>query len=217
MRMYNPEWEAIKDFDYSPKFMDVVFELASGEIPEDHGYALFEALVAHLPWLRDTEGAGVHPVHGAPTGRNHNLIVNRRVKLVIRLPVNRLADAKALVGRKINPGAGELSIGDLKEKQLTPFADLYSHFVSMDTVDETEFMGSVRAELEKMQVRCGLIPGKKRKIASPSGDVWGYSLMLHDVGPLQSLLIQEAGIGRRRNQGCGIFIPHKSIKEVVIN
>jgi CRISPR-associated protein Cas6 len=217
MRMYNPEWEAIKDFEYTAKFVDVAFDLAAGEIPADHGYALFEELAMVLPWLRDTPDAGVHPVHGAPTGRNDNLMVNRRVKLVIRLPVNRLADVKALVGRQINPGAGELSIGDLKERQLTPFAYLYSHFVSMGTGDEAEFMQAVGDELEKMQVRCGLIPGKKRKMSSPSGDVWGYSLMLHDVDPLQSLLIQEAGLGQRRNQGCGIFIPHKSIKEVVVD
>jgi CRISPR-associated protein Cas6 len=217
MRMYNPEWEAIKDFQYTPKFMDAVFDLASGEIPADHGHALFEALARHLPWLRETPEAGVQPVQGAPTGRNDNLMINRRVKLVIRLPVDRLADAKALTGRTINPGAGELAVGGLKEKLLTPFAYLYSHFVSMDTEDEAEFMQAVRKELDQMQVRCGLIPGKKRKMSTPSGDVWGYSLMLHDVDLLQSLLIQEVGLGRRRNQGCGIFIPHKSIKEVVVD
>lgn len=217
MRMYSPEWEAIKDFNHIPRFKDVAFDLIGSEIPADHGHALFEELVKHLPWLRETPGVGVHPVHGAPSGRNDNLVINRRVKLVLRLPVACLADAQALVGRTINPGAGELKIGDLKERQLTPFAYLYSHFVSMNTADEAEFMQAVRGELDKMEIRCGLIPGKQRKMSSPLGDVWGYSLMLHDVDLLQSLLIQEAGIGLRRSQGCGIFIPHKSIKEVVIN
>jgi CRISPR-associated protein Cas6 len=217
MRMYNPEWEAIKDFDHTARFKDVAFDLAGSEIPADHGHALFEELARHLPWLRDTPGVGVHPVHAGPSGRNDNLVINRRVKLVLRLPVDRLADARALVGTTINPGAGELKIGDLKERQLTPFAYLYSHFVSMDTADEAEFMQAVRDELDKMEIRCGLIPGKQRKMTTPSGDVWGYSLMLHDVDLRQSLLIQEVGIGLRRNQGCGIFIPHKSIKEVVIN
>lgn len=217
MRMYNPAWEAIKDFSYTPKFKDVSFDLAGGEIPADHGHALFEELARYLPWLRETPGVGVHPVHGAPSGRNDNLVINRRVKLVLRIPVDHLAAAQALVGATINPGAGELKVGDLKEKQLTPFAYLYSHFVSFDTADEAEFMQAAYSELEKMEIRCGLIPGKKRKMSSPSGDVWGYSLMLHDVEMLQSLKIQESGLGERRHQGCGIFIPHKSIKEVVID
>lgn len=217
MRMYNPEWEAIKDFNFTPKFKDLAFDLAAGEIPADHGHALFEELCRHLPWLRDTPGIGVHPVHGAPSGRNDNLVVNRRVKLVLRLPIDRLPEAKSLVGMTINPGAGELKIGDLKEKQLTPFAYLYSHFVSYNTADEAEFMQAVHDELEKMEIRCGLIPGKKRKMSAPSGDVWGYSLMLHDVEKLQSLKVQESGLGEWRNQGCGIFIPHKSIREVVID
>lgn len=217
MRMYNPEWEAIKDFQYTPKYADAVFDLAGSEIPADHGYALFEALVKHLPWLRDAQDVGVHPVHGAPSGRNDNLVINRRVKLVLRVPVDKLDDVRTLVDQQINPGAGVLKIGALKARQLTPFANLYSHFVSMNTGDEAEFMHAARGELDKMGIRCGLIPGKKRKMSSPSGDVWGYSLMLHDVDLLQSLLIQEAGLGMRRNMGCGIFIPHKSIKEVVIN
>lgn len=217
MRMYNPEWEAIKEFDYIPKFADVVFDLQGSEIPADHGHALFEELVKHLPWLADTADVGVHPVHGAPSGRNENLVINRRVKLVLRVPVAHLVDVRTLTGKTINPGAGELKIGGLKEKQLTPFAYLYSHFVCMGTDDEAEFMAAVRKELDAAGVKCGLIPGKKRKMSSPGGDVWGYSLMLHDVELLQSLQIQETGLGMGRNQGCGIFIPHKSIKEVVIN
>lgn len=214
MRMYNPEWEAIKGFKHTSRFKDVQFDLKGLELPVDHGYRLFEALAGLLPWLRDTVGAGVHPIHGEPTGRNDNLIINRRVKLVLRLPLERLGDAQALVGQRIDIGAGELVIGDLKEKTLTPFANLYSPLVDLGTADEVEFIGAAHAELEKMDIRCGLIPGKKRKMATPEGDVWGYSLMLHDVGLQQSLLVQEQGLGRHRAYGCGLFVPHKSIKEV---
>ena len=104
MRMYNPEWEAIKDFEHAAALADVQFELSAGEIPADHGVGLFEQLVKYLPWLREATGAGVHPVHGAPTGRNDNLVINRRVKLTLRLPLDRLADAEALMtGARLMP------------------------------------------------------------------------------------------------------------------
>lgn len=217
MRLYSPEWEAIRDFNYTPKFKDVQFDLVGDEIPADHGHLLHGALSAWLPWLGDDAGSGVHPIHGAPTGRNDNLVINRRVKLVLRVPVERLADARTLVGKRIESGAGELLIGEAKEKPLMPFAYLYSPLVDMGTADEMGFLEAARVELEKMEIRCGLIPGKKRKMVTPEGDVWGYSLMLHDVGQEQSLHVQEQGLGGHRAYGCGLFVPHKSIKEVAID
>jgi CRISPR-associated protein Cas6 len=217
MRLYSPEWEAIKDFQYTPRFMDVQFDLSGNEVPADHGYSLYQTLSALLPWLGDSEGSGIHAIHGAPTGRNDNLVINRRVKLVLRVPVERLADVRALSGARIDSGAGELTIGAAKEKQLMPFANLYAPLVDFGTADEVEFLGAARAELEKMTVQCGLIPGKKRKMHTPGGEIWGYSLMLHDVGQEQSLRVQEQGLGRHRAYGCGLFVPHKSIKEVAID
>ncbi len=216
MRMYNPEWEAIKDFSYTPTIKDALFDLTGLELPADHGYPLFEAIAQHLPWLRDTPEAGIHPVHGAPSGRNENLVINRRVKLVLRLPVERLADARALTGKRIDPGAGPLIVGNSKEKLLTPYATLYSHFVALGIEDEMAFLAEARRQLDEMDIRCGLIPGKKQIMHTPNGVIGGYSLMLHDIDLAQSLTVQERGLGLHRNWGCGIFIPHKSIKEVAI-
>jgi CRISPR-associated protein Cas6 len=216
MRLYNAEWEALKDFQYTPRFKDVQFDLDGKEIPGDHGEQLFQALSARLPWLSEP-GCGVHPIHGAATGRNDTLVINRRVKLVLRVPVAHLDDVRCLVGMHILTQAGDLVVGEAKEKQLIPFADLYSPLVDFGTDDEVAFLESARRELEKMEVRCGLIPGKKRKISVPEGEAWGYSLMLHDVGLEHSLRVQEQGLGRHRGQGCGLFVPHKSIKEVAID
>ena len=214
MRMYNPEWEAIKDFEHVALSRDVLFDLSGRELPEDHGYALFEALAHHLPWLRDTPDLGVHPVHGAPSGRNANLVINRRVKLVLRLPIARVADVKVLEGKRIDPGAGELLIGAMKEKPLAPFTTQYAHFVDLGTTDEVEFIAAAQRELAAMDIRCGLIPGKRRSMHTPNGVIGGYSLMLHDVTLQQSLAVQERGLGLHRGYGCGLFVPHKSIKEV---
>lgn len=217
MRMYNPEWERIKAFDYAPKVKDLAFDLSAGEIPADHGYELFRELTRHLPWLAEIPGLGVHPVHGAPTGRNDNLVINKRVKLVLRLPVERLADAAALEGRVLRTSADEIVVGKLKERPLTPYATLYSPFVVTGSADEAVFFAEAAAELEKMGIKAGMICGRQRKMRLPEGEVSGFSLMLHDVDLLQSLAVQEVGLGKYRQYGCGIFVPHKSIKEVSID
>jgi hypothetical protein len=51
----------------------------------------------------------------------------------------------------------------------------------------------------------------------PKRVIGGYSLMLHDIDLMQSMILQERGLGLHRGYGCGIFIPHKSIKEVAID
>jgi CRISPR-associated protein Cas6 len=217
MRMYNAEWEALKRLDYTPVVADLQFDLLGMEIPADHGYALFEEISRHLPWLRDQPAAGIHPVHGAPSGRNDNLVINRRVKLVLRLPIDRLADARTLVGKEIDPGAGRLRIGDLKEKAVTPYATLYSHFVAVDNVDEAGFLEEVRRLMREIGIEAGLIPGKFHQMHIPNRVIGGYSLMLHDIDLMQSMILQERGLGLHRGFGCGIFIPHKSIKEVAFD
>ncbi|MDP2433324.1 MAG: type I-MYXAN CRISPR-associated protein Cas6/Cmx6 [Pseudomonadota bacterium] len=214
MRMYNPEWDAVKDMKFTPKVLDLHYDLSGGEIPADHGPALYAELLRHLPWLADTPEAGIHPVHGAPSGRNDNLVINRRVKLVLRLPVERLEAARALVGQRIDPGAGNLVIGPLKEKNLTPFGTLYSHFVTLGNADEAAILLEMRRKLDEMGIQCGLIPGLQRKMRTPDGEISGHTLMLHDLSLAHSLAVQEQGLGLHRAWGCGIFIPHKSIKEV---
>lgn len=216
MRMYSPEWEAIKHFDYTPKFKDAQFDLEGRELPADHGAALYEEIARHLPWLRDTPEVGIHPVHGAPSGRNANLVINRRVKLALRLPVACLEAARELVGKVIDPGAGPIVIGPLKEKTLTPYATLYSHFAVLGPAEEIAFLDEARRQLDELGIQAGMIPGKRREMHSPNGVIGGYSLMLHDISLMQSLALQESGLGLYRGYGCGIFIPHKSIKEVPI-
>lgn len=214
MRMYNPEWDAVKDMKFTPRVLDFQYELSAGEIPADHGPALYAEVLRHLPWLADTPDAGIHPVHGAPSGRNDNLVINRRVKLVLRLPVARQEAAHALVGRSIDPGAGKMMIGPLKEKNLTPFGTLYSHFVTLGNADEAMILAEIRRKLDELGIQCGLIPGLQRKMRTPDGEISGHTLMLHDLSMAHSLAVQESGLGLHRVWGCGIFIPHKSIKEV---
>jgi len=217
MRMFNPEWHAIQHFETVSEYRDLQFDLQGREIPADHGWLLSQALIARLPWLAQTPGAAIHPVHGAPSGRNDNLVINRRVKLVLRLPQARLDDAAQLSGQTLDLGTGPIVIGDLKMRPLTPYATLYAHFVDMGHGDEAEFLGAAQRELAAMAIPAGLICGKRRKMSTPEGFSEGYSLMLHDVSLAHALVVQEQGLGAHRLYGAGVFIPHKSIKEVAID
>jgi hypothetical protein len=42
----------------------------------------------------------------------------------------------------------------------------------------------------------------------------GFSLMLDALSPDHSLRMLEAGLGRHRRLGCGLFVPHRSAAAV---
>ncbi|MBI5331098.1 MAG: type I-MYXAN CRISPR-associated protein Cas6/Cmx6 [Betaproteobacteria bacterium] len=214
MRLFSPEWEAIKEFDTQAQVREAQFDLAGRQLPADHGLVLHEALCARLPWLADTPGAGVHPIQGEDNGAGA-LVIGRRTKLTLRLPIQRMADAAALCGARFDLGNGPITVGALKERPLMPCAYLYSHFVDLGMADEVEFLAEARRHLDAMALPGGLIPGKQRKMRVPRGEIVGYSLMLHDISLAQSITLQEQGLGGYRGLGCGLFIPHKSIKEVI--
>lgn len=216
MRLFNPEWEAIKAYEHLAKVREAQFDLDGQELDEDHAQALLDQLLAHLPWLPESALCGVHPIQGASSGQG-TLIINRRAKLTLRLPVADIARARALCGARLDLGRGLITVGNLKEKPLTPFSYQYAHRVSLGVADEGDFLAAARAEFDALGVKGGgLIPGKPWRINTARGERVGYSLLLHDISLDESIAVQEAGIGEDRLLGCGIFTAHKSIKDVAL-
>lgn len=201
--------------------VDVAFEVHCECLPRDYGFALFRALANELDWLEGEADAGVHPLHGTSASfcsdgtasMNGSLCLGKRARLTLRLPQQRVAQAMDLAGTRLDLGSG-LDVGPGRLRELTPFATVYSHFVSTGTADELEFLGQAAALLKAAGLPDTMIAGKAHATCTPEGDVHGFSLLLHGLTPGQSLAVQESGLGEGRKLGCGIFIPHKSVVAV---
>lgn len=218
MRMYNPEWEAIRHSDLISPFTDLQFDLEGTSIPVDHGQSLYDAIVACVPELGELAELAVHPVAGAPSGRDDTLLLNRRTKLYLRLPSQHIDRAMQLCGCRIEIRTNTLKIGSAKRRPLLPFAELHAPLVILDVHDELEFMEAARQHLTQLNIHdIGLICNKQRTILTTSGEHSGFGLMVHGLSPAQSLLLQEKGLGAMRELGCGVFVPHKSIKKVAVD
>lgn len=194
---------------------DIHFELDGTLLPRDHGHALFLELSRLLPWLAGEELAAVHHIHGAETGKDDLLILNRRAKLVVRIPASREADLLVLSGHTIEVGGHKLTIGKGKAKPLTRHTPLYAHCVTTGSEDEEAFTRDVIRILDELKITTRFICGRRQSIATGTGVVYGYSLMLNDLPVDQSILVQQRGMGDNRKIGCGIFIPHKSANALV--
>jgi CRISPR-associated protein Cas6 len=210
-------WPENKPEEYTPRLIDLQFDLVGTTIPADNAQLLADALQGLLPWLGEDGGSGIQHMKGAETNTGDaTLNINRRTKLFLRVPKTRIADAQRLVGQSLDLAGHALQIGSFKTREFSPFGNIYAHFVDTGSATEEQFVQDVMQELDgHFQLRCGFICGKRQTLQSASGPLHGYSLMLHDVPPHKSLQLQDEGLGRNRLLGCGIFIPHKSIAPVV--
>jgi len=206
--MVNPEFD-------DAAVTEVLFELQGTLLPRDHGYLLFLELSRLLPWLADETLAAIHHIQGAETGKDDLLILNRRTKLVVRIPIHREADLAILSGQTITIGGFKLTIGKGKTRSLARYSPLYAHCVTTGSMDEEDFASDIIRILDELKITCRFICGRRQTITTADGVAYGYSLLLHELPVEQSILVQQRGMGGNRKIGCGIFIPHKSTNALV--
>lgn len=192
--------------------VDVVFPLRGETIPADHAWDLYQALLLRFEWLESDGGIGVHPIRGAQIGSGL-LHLGKRGRLTLRLPQARATKSLALTGAKLALGAG-VEVGPGQIKKLLPHGTIYSYFVTTGSDNELVFGTQVMDELQAAGIACKVVCGRARQAVTGRGEIRGFSLMLHDLPPEASLRIQESGIGRARQLGCGIFVPHRSAAAV---
>jgi CRISPR-associated protein Cas6 len=76
-----------------------------------------------------------------------------------------------------------------------------------------EFMGAVQAHFAALGISANTICGKRHTLSDGTQSVSGYSLVVHDLKPEASILLQSRGMGAGRRFGCGIFVPYKVISD----
>ena len=188
--------------------VDVAFTLRGATIPTDHGWHLFRLLAERLDWLAAEDYAGVHPIRGSRAVAGE-VYLGARARLMLRLPRERVEASFALSGARLALGKG-IEVGGARLRPLFAHGTLYSPFVATGTADEAGFERDVSAELQSAGIACKVICGRMRRAQTQDAEIVGFSLMLHELTPEDSLRMQAAGLGAQRKLGCGIFIPHKS-------
>ena len=81
--------------------------------------------------------------------------------------------------------------------------------------NEDEFLEDVKKSLNLMKINVKkMLCGKEHLIKTPKKILVGKTLLITDLEKLESIKIQELGIGIGKLYGCGIFLPYKSIAPV---
>lgn len=192
------------------EMIDLVFDLRGETLPASYPFALWAELVRQVPQLAQNEQVGVLPLRASEN--NEIMLLPRRTKLVLRLPTSLVDAAASLVGTQLEIASHVLALGEAKMRELQPFPTLHAQLAA-GTADEMEFMASVQAHFAALGISANTICGKRHTLSDGRQSVSGYSLVVHDLKPEASILLQCVGMGEGRRFGCGIFMPYKVISD----
>lgn len=190
------------------EMIDVVFEMSGGTLPANYHYELWNELLRLSPALDATEEIGIIPLRLAAS--NEGMLLPKRAKLVLRLPQGMADIVFGLAQQRLLVNGNTLLLGSCRSRPILPYSTLHAHLVTGDA-DELVFIAEVETALAALGVKAKLICGQRHTLTDGERAISGYSLVLHDLTPEDSLRVQYAGLGKQRRFGCGIFVPYKVI------
>ncbi len=197
--------------DALPEMTDIVFPVSAHALPANYVFALWREVVHVLPWLEVEPAAGILPL--CPPERGGELLLSRRARMVVRLPAGRADEARRISGQALDVGGQIITVGEGKERPLQPHPTLHAQLVVSNAREDT-FVAEAASELRKISSTCRCICGKQLVLPGSEGTLSGYSLVVHELKPEESLRLQGSGLGSDRHFGCGIFIPYKVIADL---
>jgi CRISPR-associated protein Cas6 len=225
--MYWEEENTEEIYQVPDDIVDVVYRMECKTLRVDHAYALSAAIQQVLPWFASEPAAGLHLIHGADSGNgwirpedgDDLLYLSRRTRLVLRLPRERLQDAEAMCGQTLDVDGHLLKVGSFSTRLLSDLATLFSRYVALEEgelEDEDAFLRRVAGELKDMGLPVKrILPGITHSIRRPEGELPVRSIMVADLDPESAVILQQRGVGGHRHLGCGLFVPHKGINDIL--
>lgn len=202
--------------------VDLAFNLKrSASLPVDHAESLANAVEQHLPWFGEDEQAGLHVLHGADSGNGWErpeeadalIHLSKRTKFIMRLPAERVEEAKSLAGKVLEMGSYRLELSDAKVRLLSTHSALYARYVVSESDDEEVFLSQCVDELRAQSLNFKkVLCGKQHSFRTQEGTLIVRSLFVADLPRADAIRLQEVGMGPHRRLGCGIFIPHKTLQ-----
>ena len=193
--------------------LDLEFPVFSAQaIAVDHGYHLYAGLSKVLSTVHSENVIAIHPIIGRQIGdRMLQLMPWSTVR--IRAPHDGIGDLVRLAGKTVIIGDRQIRLGVPRVLPLVPVTALRSRLVTIKGFMAPEsFTQAVRRQLDTMGIgeHVFLTIGKRRTIKIRDKEVVGFEVMLEGLTGLESISLQETGLGGRRRMGCGVFVGAKS-------
>ena len=227
--MFWNEEEKPEDYIAPDNIIDISFKVNCKQIRLDHAWALTDAINEILPWLKDEPQLSVHHIYIPQSGNgwtradnfdDEMVHLSRRTRLKIRAPKQRLDEIRSLTNQSIMVENESLTFGQAEEHLLSTITTIVARHVHIPLNNDTEeeFLHEAQQQILNLGIKVRkMLCGKSHKLKMPDGFIKTRSLMIADITPEESILLQEHGIGDFYNYGCGVFIPQKGITAVNVD
>ena len=224
--MFWNDEETINSYTVPDKVIDVSFKVKCKQIKLDHAWSLTNAIESILPSIKNEPQLSIQHIYIPQSGNGWTrsddfdsevIQLSRRTRVKIRIPTNRLDEILSLSGKTILVDGEALTFGQAEEFFLSTITTIISRHVYIPHTEdsEEEFLRLAQQQIQSMGIKVRkMLCGKSHKLKTPTGLIMTRSLMITDITPEESVLLQEHGIGEYYHYGCGVFIPQKAITAV---
>lgn len=194
-----------------PTVIEVSIDIRGMTLPANYPFALWQALLQHTPGLGESAAVGIVPFRLSSS--EGKLLLTKRTKLVIRLPEALTDTIISLPGKILEIDGHRVELGSSHLRPLQPYPTLHAP-LACGCEDEVTFMQEVRTSLDAMGIGANLICGRRNTLKSDTHEIGGFSLVVHNLKPEESLHLQSVGLGNAQCYGCGVFLPYKAISSL---
>jgi len=203
--------------------IEICFPVVGNSAPSQNAYPLYSAISRVIPEAHGATWLGVHTLKGRST-KPGIIQLSRSAVLRIRLPVEHVPTMLRLAGTILDVGGHSIRCGIPQIFALRAASTLRSRLVVIKPkdfsghADPQSFLDALRRSLIRLGVTAE--PELERKPFPDSRESFarrilsirntkipGYGVIIRNLEPSDSLIIQENGLGGRRRMGCGLFVP----------
>jgi CRISPR-associated protein Cas6 len=202
---------------WQPEVVECSLEVKGECIHLDHSYELFSALcrkqiALHEPILK----IGIFGINGSPDRKNKAILhLSDKSRLRLRLPIQNVGIAYRLEGQSLIVGGSELELGEVKISLLDPSPSLTSRLIVIKNATEPDlFLTSCQRQIDELNIKGEIAlddrsngQAKYKTIKVRGFTVMGFGLTVTNLNSVDSLILQQEGLGGKRKMGCGMFVP----------
>lgn len=187
----------------------------------DQNHRLLASLSKKCPAIHEIKNLSINTISGIPD-KQGKIALTRSSKLLIRLPVEAIAQVYSLAGQTLIIGSYAVKLGNPELQTLQPVNKLQARLVAIKGYTEPQsFLEAAQRQFNALEIegRIGIPAndkGEPKRLTlkinkaeqKRSYTIVGFSVIVTDLKPEDSIKLQAQGIGGKRRMGCGVFYPN---------
>jgi len=189
--------------------IDVVFPVSGISLNADHNYYLFAALCYAVPEFHTLENFSFNTINGVPNNQGLIKLGNQSI-LRIRLPLESYKLVNTLSNKILIINGNQIELGLPSYQTIQPKQILTSRIVTIKEAYTGEnFVKSCQFRLQNLNINASLLIARRLSVRITKCrpyNVVGFTTILKNLTPDDSIKVQELGLGGKRRLGCGVFV-----------